>query len=343
MAWEPRDLGGGKADFERQWAEVQQRLRGVFGFRGWTPIIGLIIAAFIVWQGFYIVAPDEQGVVKRFGRVVRITPPGPHFKIPLIETALIPKITKLHRIEVGFRSNAQGGTTTVPREALMVTGDENILSVELIVQFRIKDAEDFLFNVADMGETIMKATEAAVRQVIGQSHIDEALTTGKAEIQDSTQHLLQQVLDDYGAGVQVAAIQLQDVDPPEQVAGAFKDVASAKEDKEKLINEAQGYRNDIIPKAKGEAAQVINQAQGYAQARARRAEGEADRFTRTLKEYQQAKPVIRKRIYLETMETVLPGMNKIIIDGKISERTLPYLPLTREPRPSGSGAGASAP
>src|SRR5574341_245933 len=320
MAWEPRDLGGGKADFERQWAEFRQGLRRFTGFRGWTPLIGLLIALFLAWQGFYIVAPDEQGVVKRFGRVVRITPPGPHFKIPLIESVFIPKVTKLHRIEIGFRSNVQGGTTTVPREALMLTGDENILSVELIVQFRIKDAQEFLFNVADMGETIMKATEAAIRQVVGQSHIDEALTTGKAEIQESTQALLQQILDDYHAGVQVAAIQLQDVDPPEQVAGAFKDVASAKEDKEQLINEAQGY----------------------AQSRVRRAEGEADRFNKTLKEYQQAKAVIRKRIYLETMEAVLPGMNKIIIDGKVGDRTLPYLPLTREPRPAGAGGGGAA-
>ncbi|MEW6683923.1 MAG: FtsH protease activity modulator HflK [Nitrospirota bacterium] len=341
MVWEPRDLGGGKADLERQWAEFRQRLRRFTGFRGWTPIIGLLIALLLAWQGFYIVAPDEQGVVKRFGRVVRITPPGPHFKIPLIESVLIPKVTKLHRIEVGFRSNIQGGTTTVPREALMLTGDENILSVELIVQFRIKDAQEFLFNVADMGETIMKATEAAIRQVIGQSHIDEALTTGKAEIQESTQALLQQILDDYHAGVHVAAIQLQDVDPPEQVVAAFKDVASAKEDKEKLINEAQGYRNDIIPKAKGEAAQTINQAQAYAQSRVRRAEGEADRFNKTLKEYQQAKPIIRKRIYLETMEAVLPGMNKVIIDGKVGDRTLPYLPLTREPKPSGSRGGTT--
>ncbi|MEO6667141.1 MAG: FtsH protease activity modulator HflK, partial [Nitrospiria bacterium] len=247
------------------------------------------------------------------------------------------------RIEVGFRSNAQGGTTTVPREALMVTGDENILSVELIVQFRIKDAREFLFNVADMGETIMKATEASIRQVIGQSQIDVALTTGKAEIQQNTQILLQQILDDYRAGVQVAAIQLQDVDPPDQVISAFKDVASAKEDKEKLINESQGYRNDILPKAKGEAAQIINQAQGYAQSRVRRAEGEADRFVGMLKEYQQAPSIIRKRMYLETMETILPGMHKVIIDGKAGDRMLPYLPLSREPKPAGAGGGGTAP
>jgi membrane protease subunit HflK len=267
-----------------------------------------------------------------------LTPPGPHFKIPFIETALIPKITKLHRIEVGFRSDPRGGTQTVPREALMLTGDENILGVELIVQFRIKDAKEFLFNVAEMGETITKATEAAIRQVIGESHLDEALTTGKAEIQQNTQILLQRILDDYRAGVQVAAIQLQDVDPPEQVVAAFKDVASAKEDKEKLINESQGYRNDIIPKAKGEAAQMVNQAQGFAQSRLRRAEGEADRFLRTLKEYQQARPIIRKRIYLETMEEILPGMDKVIIEGKAGDRLLPYLPLSREPKPAATQA-----
>ncbi len=338
MAWEPRDLGGGKDAFGQQWSSLQDRLRGWRGFRGGTPILGLLLAGLVAWQGFYIVAPDEQGVVKRFGRIVRLTPPGPHFKIPFIETALIPKITKLHRIEVGFRSDPRGGTQTVPREALMLTGDENILGVELIVQFRIKDAKEFLFNVAEMGETITKATEAAIRQVIGESHLDEALTTGKAEIQQNTQILLQSILDDYRAGVQVAAIQLQDVNPPEQVVAAFKDVASAKEDKEKLINESQGYRNDIIPKAKGEAAQMVNQAQGFAQSRLRRAEGEADRFLRTLKEYQQAKPIIRKRIYLETMEEILPGMDKVIIEGKAGDRLLPYLPLGREPKPAAAEA-----
>ena len=213
----------------------------------------------------------------------------------------------------------------------------------MIVQFRIKDAQEFLFNVADMGETIMKATEASIRQVIGQSQIDVALTTGKAEIQQNTQILLQQILDDYHAGVQVTAIQLQDVDPPDQVVSAFKDVASAKEDKEKLINESQGYRNDILPKAKGEAAQMINQAQGYAQSRVRRAEGEADRFVGMLKEYQQAPSIIRKRMYLETMEAVLPGINKVIIEGKAGDRMLPYLPLAREPKPPGAGGGSAAP
>lgn len=336
MDWGQRSQGD-MPDFERVAREVQDRLRKAFGgsgLGGWLPVIGLILALILAWQSFYIVAPNEQGVVKRFGRIVRLTPPGPHFKFPLIETVLIPRITQLHRIEIGFRSGARGGTQTIPREALMLTGDMNILSVELIVQFRIRDSKEFLFNVADLGETIMKATEAAIRQVVGQSHLDEALTTGKADIQQKTQDLLQSILDDYRAGVQVAAIQLQDVDPPDQVAGAFKDVASAREDKEKLINQSQSYRNDIIPKAKGEAAQVINQAQAYGQARVRRAEGEADRFKKMLAEYQHDKKVIRTRLFLETMEEVLPGINKVVIDKKFGEKVLPYLPLDRMTKPA---------
>jgi len=324
-------------DFERVAREFRERLRRAFGgggLGGWLPTIGLILAIIAAWQSFYIVAPNEQGVVKRFGRIVRLTPPGPHFKIPLIETVLIPQITKLHRLEIGFRSGAPEGTKTIPREALMLTGDMNILSVELIVQFRIRDSKEFLFNVADLGETIMKATEAAIRQVVGESHLDEALTTGKAEIQQKTQDLLQKILDDYHAGVQVAAIQLQDVNPPDQVAGAFKDVASAKEDKEKLINQSQSYRNDIIPKAKGEAAQIVNQAQAYSQARVRRAEGEAARFNQMLKEYDQNKKVIRTRLFLETMEEVLPDIHKFVIDKKMGNQLLPYLPLEPSPKPA---------
>lgn len=335
MAWgqrSPEEI----PDFERVAREFRERLRKTFGggLGGWLPTIGLILALMAAWQSFYIVAPNEQGVVKRFGAVVRLTPPGPHFKIPLIETVLIPQITQLHRIEIGFRSGAPGGTKTIPSEALMLTGDMNILSVELIVQFRIRDSKEFLFNVADLGETITKATEAAIRQVVGESHLDEALTTGKAEIQQKTQDLLQKILDDYHAGVQVAAIQLQDVNPPDQVAGAFKDVASAKEDKEKLINQSQSYRNDIIPKAKGEAAQIVNQAQAYSQARVRRAEGEAARFNQMLKEYQQNKKVIRTRLFLETMEEVLPGIDKVIVDKKFGNQLLPYLPLGRSPKPA---------
>lgn len=331
MAWEPRKPEGGDGD---PFAKLMQDLQklgagGPIKFKGLKPILAILLILFCLWKGFYIVAPDEQGIVLRFGEVVRTAEPGPHLKIPLIETVLLPKITKLHRIEIGFRTT-RGGAQSVPREALMVTGDENIVAVELIVQFRIMDAQNFLFKVADIGATIKKVAEASIRQIIGQSLIDDALTIGKAKIQQDTHDLLQRILDEYEAGVQITAVQLQDVDPPGAVEAAFKDVASAREDKEKLINESHGYRNDIIPKAKGEAAQVINEARAYSEARVRRAEGEADRFLQTLKEYRQAKTIIKKRIYIETMEEVLSDIEKVIIDDDLGGRMLPFLPLGKE-------------
>lgn len=223
----------------------------------------------------------------------------------------------------------------------MLTGDMNILAIEFIVQYKIKEARNFLFNVADIHETIGKAAEASMREIVGKSKIDEALTTGKAVIQQDTMTLLQTILDQYQSGVQIAAVQLQDVDPPEAVAAAFKDVTNAKEDREKLINQAQGYRNDIIPRAKGEAAELVNRARGFAQARVNRAQGETNRFLATLKEYNQAKDVISKRIYIETLEEILPNMEKVIIDGKGGERLLPYLPLDRRSK-SASVSGAKA-
>ncbi len=339
MVWDPKDPWGKKPDpLEEALKQAQSQLKDLFpagGLKKLLPsggIVNLIIAAlliFMVWQSVFIVAPDEEGVVKRFGVPVRTVEPGPHFKIPIVETVLQPKVAKLYRVEVGFRTNQQGRQQMVPQEALMLTGDMNILAIEFIVQYKIKEARDFLFNVADIHETIGKAAEASMREVVGKSKIDEALTTGKAEIQQGTLTLLQTILDQYHAGVQIAAVQLQDVDPPEAVAAAFKDVTNAKEDREKLINQAQGYRNDIIPRAKGEAAELVNRARGYAQARLNRSQGETNRFLATLKEYNQAKDVISKRIYIETLEEILPNMEKIIIDGKGGERLLPYLPLDR--------------
>lgn len=330
MVWEPKDPWGKQKDqLDEALREAKAKLGPLGGLGNLKPVIGLVVALILVWQSAFIVSPDEEGVVKRFGDVVRTVGPGPHFKIPLIETVLQPKVAKLHRIEVGFRTDRQSRQQMIPKEALMLTGDMNILAIEFIVQYKIKTARDYLFNVAEIEETVGKAAEASMREVIGKSMIDEALTTGKAQIQQDTQVLLQGILDQYQAGVQVAAVQLQDVDPPEAVAAAFKDVASAKEDREKLINQAEGYRNDIIPKAKGEAAQLVNQAKGYAQARLTRAQGEANRFVATLKEYNQAKDIISKRIYIETLEEILPHVEKIIVDGKAGERMVPYLPLER--------------
>jgi membrane protease subunit HflK len=344
MVWDPKDPWSKKSDpLEDAFKQAQSRFKDLFppgGLKNLLPsggLMNLVIAGLLIllaWQSIFIVAPDEEGVVKRFGTPVRAVDPGPHFKIPIIESVLQPKVAKLHRVEVGFRTNQQGRQQMVPKEALMLTGDMNILAIEFIVQYKIKEAREYLFNVADIHESFGKAAEASMREVVGKSKIDEALTTGKAEIQQGTLVLLQTILDQYQAGVQIAAVQLQDVDPPEAVAAAFKDVTNAKEDREKLINQAQGYRNDIIPKAKGEAAELVNRAKGFAQARVNRAQGEANRFLATLKEYNQAKDIISKRIYIETLEEILPHVEKVIIDGKGGERLLPYLPLDRLSKPA---------
>src|SRR5215467_12183450 len=330
MVWDPKDPWSKKGDpLEDVLKQARSQFLRLLPSGGFRNILIAVLLIFFVWQSVFIVAPDEEGVVKRFGIPVRTVDPGPHFKIPVIETVLQPKVQKLHRIEIGFRTDRQGRQQMLAQEALMLTGDMNILAIQFIVQYKIKEAANYLFNVAEIDETIGKAAEASMREVVGKGKIDEALTTGKAQIQQDTQILLQSLLDLYQGGVQIAAIQLQDVSPPEAVAAAFKDVTNAKEDREKLINQSQSYRNDILPKAQGEAAQVVNQSKGYAQARLNRAQGEANRFLATLKEYNQAKDIISKRIYIETMEEILPNVEKIIIDGKAGDRMLPYLPLDR--------------
>src|SRR5215475_13304554 len=318
MVWDPKDPWSKRNDpLEEALKQAQTQFRNFIPTGGFKNILLAGLVLFLAWQSAFIVAPDEEGVVKRFGTPVRTVGPGPHLKIPILESVLQPKVAKLHRVEIGFRTDRQGRQQMIPQEALMLTGDMNILAIEFIVQFKIKEASHYLFSIADIHDTIGKAAEASMREVVGKSKIDEALTTGKAQIQQDTQVLLQTILDQYQAGVQVAAVQLQNVDPPEAVAAAFKDVTNAKEDREKLIN----------------------QAQGYAQARLNRAQGEANRFLATLKEYNQAKDIISKRIYIETLEEILPNVEKVIIDGKGGERVLPYLPLERlsKPVPSSSG------
>ena len=339
MVWDPKDPWSKKGDdLDQAFKQAQGQLRNLLPTGGVRNLLLVAVTVFLIWQSAFIVAPDEEGVVKRFGIPVRVVDPGPHMKIPVVESVLQPKVAKLHRVEIGFRTDRQARQQMVPQEALMLTGDMNILAIEFIVQYKIKSSREYLFNVADIDDTIGKAAEASMREVIGKSKIDEALTTGKAQIQHDTQELLQHILDEYKTGVQVAAVQLQDVDPPEAVAAAFKDVTNAKEDREKLINQAQGYRNDITPKAKGEAAQLVNQAKGYAQARLNRSQGEANRFLATLKEYNQAKDIISKRIYIETLEDVLPHIDKFVLDGKGADRALPYLPLDRFSKPAPSSS-----
>jgi membrane protease subunit HflK len=209
----------------------------------------------------------------------------------------------------------------------MLTGDENIVDMQFIVQYKIKNAVDYLFNIRDAERTVKKAAEAAMRDVVGKNKIDDALTVGKFQIQQDTKRLLQRILDEYKAGISVEAVQLQDVHPPREVMASFKDVASAKEDKIRFINESEGYRNDILPKAKGKASQIVNEALAYKEAKIKQAEGDVSRFTQILKEYRKARNVTKKRLYLEMMEEVLTDIEKVIIDSKHSGNLLPFLPL----------------
>jgi len=292
--------------------------------------IYIVLGAWILLSSLFIVDADEQGVVKRFGKYNRTQKPGVHFKAPWpIESVLKPRVTEVKRIEIGFRTIDPGPPASyrhIPEESLMLTGDLNIVSSEFIVQYRIKNAEEYLFNVKDVDTTIRDAAEAAKRQVVGDKEVDYVLTVGKAEIQEEVRSLLQEIIDSYGAGIHIVAVQLQDVEPPKPVIGAFKDVASAKEDRDKFINQAEAYWNEIIPTAQGEAKKLWNEAEAYKAEKVNRAKGEADRFTKILDETKKNEGVTRKRLYLETMESVLSGMDKFIIDSKNSS-SLNFLEL----------------
>jgi membrane protease subunit HflK len=311
--------------------------------------IGLIV---YLGSGFFVIAPDERGIVLRFGKVIREADPGPGYHIPWpIEEVLKPSVTQIRKDEFGFRTVAVGPPAqyrSVDAEALMLTGDENIVKLQFIVQYRVKTdpqgPTDYLFNVRDPQQTIRDAGEGAMREVVGRNNIDNALTEGKERIQEDAQVLLQSILDQYRVGLQVVTVKLQDVDPPDQVADSFKDVISAQQDKERLINEARGYANDVLPKARGQAAQLLNEAEAYSAAKVQDATGAAQRFVALYDEYAKAKDVTRLRLYLETMEEVLPRVNKVLIDEQVGKQVVPYLPLDEITKPSrGAGLESQAP
>jgi len=297
-----------------------------FNFKITPVLVGILL--FWLATGVYIVGPDEVGVVRTFGKFTRVVQSGLNWKFPApIEAVDTPKVTEVKRIEIGFRTLKNGQYRSVEKESLMLTGDENIVDAEMIVQYKIKDPVAYLFRIVGPELTVREAAEASLRTVVGRNKIDETLTTGKFTIQEETKNQLQSVLDNYNSGIHVVAVQLQDVSPPKEVIGAFKDVASAKEDKNRMINQAEGYRNDVIPKARGEAEAMIRDAEGFKESRVKRAEGDATKFTTILKEYRKAKSITEKRLYLETMEKVLPDIEKIIVPDKDSGNMLNLLNL----------------
>ena len=298
----------------------------------------VLLAVVVLWlaSGIYIVNPDEEGVVLRFGKYVYSTEPGPHYHLPYpIESVEKPKITQVQRVEVGFQSvgssGRQGQSRVLPEEASMLTGDENIVNIQFSVQFQIKNSVDYLFNVTNQPAVVKNAAEAVMREVIGNSLIDSALADGKLRIQTDTATLLQDLLDHYQVGVRILGVQLQDVHPPKEVSDAFKDVASAREDKSRLINEAEADRNEMLPKARGLAAEIVNQATAYKESRVLNAQGEAHRFTAILDEYNKAQEVTRQRLFMEAMEEIMsrPGLQKLILSAGGGSSALPLLPLDR--------------
>ena len=296
-------------------------------------IFFIVVITIYLGSGFYRVGTDEQGVVTRFGEYVRTSEPGLHYHLPFpIEKVLKPKVTKVNRIEVGFRtSQSQFSQSSqarqVPEEALMLTGDENIVDLNFTVFWIIKDAKDFLFNIRNPEMTIKSVGESVMREKIGQTPIDPILSEGKSVVEEDAKNKLQEVLDYYNSGVLVTQVQLQKADPPELVIESYRDVQRAKTDEQRLKNEAESYRNDIIPRARGEAEQMLQKAEGYKQEVVAKSKGEAERFISVYNSYKSSKDVTRQRIYLETLEQTLGNINKVIIDNDAQGGIVPYLPL----------------
>ena len=345
---------GGAPDLEEILRRGQDRLRQALpgGSLGTGGIVLIVLVVVLLWfaSGLYRVQTDEQGVVLRFGRFVELTQPGLNYHLPWpIETALTPSVTRINRVDVGMRgalgeAGAGRGAAVrdVPEESLMLTGDENIVDVDFTVLWRIKSAADFLFNIENQEATVKAVAESAMREVVGRAQIQPILSQGRQETELSAQELIQRVLDQYGAGIEVTQLQLQKVDPPTAVIDSFRDVQAARADQERLQNEAEAYANRVIPEARGDAARITEAAEAYRNAVIADARGQASRFNAIYAEYRLAPEVTRQRMFLETMERVFSGMDKVIIDqDSSSSGVVPYLPLNelmRRTAPAGSAA-----
>jgi membrane protease subunit HflK len=362
MAWnEPgggnnKDPWGGRndqgpPDLDEVVKKMQDKLGGLFGggrrggggssgtpgrgFAGLGLVAGII---FVVWlfSGFYIVDAGTRGVIMRFGAYVEATMPGPHWRIPYpVDQVEIVNVEQRRFVEIGYRSGTGGQAgLTVDREALMLTSDENIVNIQLAVQYQVDDARKYLFNVRQPDAVLKQVAESALREVIGKNKMDFVLKEGRAEVVSRVKTAMQTILDQYESGMLVSDVNLQDAQPPEEVQGAFSDAIKAREDKERLKNEAETYANEVIPKARGRAARQTQEAQAYKESLIAKAEGEASRFSALLTEYKKAPEVTRQRLYLETMESVLTRTNKVIVDSD-NANNLMYLPLDQLMKQSG--------
>ncbi len=360
--------GPGQPNIEELLRRSQDRFKRFFpgGSGNSRVIIGIIVVALVIWgaSGFFRVQPDELGVRLIFGKMVGTSPPGLNYNWPApVGDVLTPKVTNINRTEVGFRrSGGAGGrgefVRDVSEESLMLTGDENIIDVQVVVFWKIdtrqlpapaaggavviqEGVRNFLFNIRNPAVSVKDAAEAALREIVGKSEFEFARTEGRVRIEGEAQKLIQSILDDYGAGVEVTRVQLQKVDPPGTVLDSFRDVQAARADMERKMNEAFAYRNEIVQRALGEAARIRNGAEGYRQEVIAVATGEASRFLAIYEQYLKEKEVTKRRLYLETMQEVMRNMDKILIDNRLGGTgVVPYLPLDQLTRPR-NRAGAA--
>jgi len=355
--------GGQQPDLEEILKRSQDRMKQAMG-GGPSGLLLLLAAAaalaVVVWYAC-TVKPDEVGVVLRFGKYDRQAEQGLHFKYPYpIEEVLLPKVTRENSIQIGLRSATRGRfgstvtATDVPEESLMLTGDENIIDVDFVVFWRIdalkeidelgqSGVEQYLFNIQNPEATVKVVAESAMREVVGKSDLQPILTQDRQKTETAVRTLMQETLDSYGAGINVTQVQLQKVDPPSNVIDAFRDVQAARADQARLRNEAQAYANRVVPEARGEAERILQRAQAYKKQVVEEAKGQASRFDQVFAEYSKAPDVTRQRMFLETMERIFEGTDKIILNnsGSGGQGVVPYLPLNELRRPAGSAAAAT--
>ena len=354
----PQGPGGsnqGPPDLDELWRNFNRRLSELFGrrrgggdepprppsARGLGGGAGVLVAlVFAVWlaSGFYIVVEGQRGVVLTFGRYSQETMPGLRWRLPWpIQSNEIVNLAQVRTLEVGYRNNVR---TKVLKESLMLTDDENIVDLQFAVQYLVKDARDFVFNVRRPDESAMQIAETAMREVIGKSRMDAILYETQIDVANRARDLMQTIHDRYGTGITVSTVTIQNAQPPEQVQAAFDDAVKANQDRERQKNEGQAYANDVIPRARGAAARLGEEAQGYRQRVIANAEGEASRFKQVLSEYAKAPAVTRERIYIETMQAILTSTSKIMMDYRGSGNLL-YLPLEKVMQSAGAAEGAA--
>lgn len=352
--WGRGSGGGGRPgpDLEDMLRKGQERLKRAMPPGRFSGGAGLVLVAALgvaAWMatGIYRVNPDEQGVVMRFGKWVDTTEPGLRYHLPYpVETVMLPKVTKINQLQLGFRSGVDtrfeqrsGTSRDVPEESRMLTGDENIVETDFTVFWQIKDAGKYLFNIRDPEGTVKVAAESSMRDVIGRNPIQAALSDKRQPIADAARVELQRLLDAYDAGILVTQVQLQKVEPPAAVIDAFNDVQRARADQERARNEAEAYRNDIIPRARGEVEKLVQEAEAYKEQVVNQSEGEVKRFLALYNAWKVAPDVTERRLYLETMEDVLKGAPKVIIDpsAKGAQGVVPYMALPELKKSNGAG------